>query len=62
MVIMIVALCLGLCIMLYWNVTVVLAICLGLYIGLHWHTRKSVDEYNHGGENKRHIHRHWERD
>jgi len=62
MVIMILALCLGLCIMLYWNVTVVLAICLGLYIGLHWHTKKSVDNYKHGGENRRHIHRHWDKD
>lgn len=40
----------------------ILALCLGLYIGLHWHTKKSVDEYNHVGENKRHMHRHWDRD
>ena len=40
----------------------ILALCLGLYIGLHWHTKRSVDNYKHGGENKRHIHRHWDKD
>jgi hypothetical protein len=40
----------------------VLALFLGLYIGLHWHAKRSVDKYNNYGENKRHIHRHWDRD
>ncbi len=40
----------------------ILALCLGLYIGLHWHAKKSVDSYNNYGENKRHYHRHWDRD
>lgn len=40
----------------------VLALFLGLYIGLHWHTKRSVDNHDNYGENRRHIHRHWDRD
>lgn len=41
---------------------IALALFLGLYIGLHWHTKRSVDNHSSYGENRRHIHRHWDRD
>lgn len=40
----------------------ILALCLGLYIGLHWQVKRSVDNHSTYGENRRHLHRHWDKD
>ena len=38
---------------------IVVALLVVSYLGLHWFVKKSVDNHDHVGQNKRHNHSHW---
>ena len=41
---------------------VILGSILALYVAIHFYTKKGVDKYNNYGKQKRHYHKHLEKD